>query len=224
VLSRLAADCGTREALELGSGTGNATFAFQQAYPCRLFGAELSRGMLEKAWAKAIPGVAWLRANAMAIPLADRSVDFVFACYMLHYVPDLARAFAECRRVLRPGGAVAFVTTPHDYIRRHPMAHYFPSFAPIDLARFPSEETLLATLRQVGFERVQSETVSEPRVVDRAYAERVADRHLSTFDLIPEAEFQEGLKRLYADLEANGSIPAECGWEALIVHGRRAES
>lgn len=214
--------CGARDVLELGPGTGNVTAAFLERHPCRLIGAELSQGMLDKARAKGIPDARWVRSNAMALPLTDASVDFLYACYMLHYIPDLAHAFGECRRVLRPGGVVAFVTTSHDYIRRHPMTHFFPSFAAIDLARFPSDETLLGTLREAGFERIGSETVSEPRAIDRAYAARVADRHLSTFELIPEAEFHEGLKRLNAALDNTDRIHCENGWEALIVHGQRA--
>lgn len=222
VLVRLAESCGAKRVLELGPGTGNVSGAFQNAYPCNLIGGELSEGMLAKAVAKGIPGSAWMRSNAMAIPLADASVDFVFGCYMLHYIPDLRRLFEECRRVLRPGGVCAFVTTAHDYIRHHPMTRFFPSFAPIDLARFPSEETLVASMRGAGLEHVEYGTVSEPRAIDRAYAAKVAARFLSTFDLMSDEEFQEGLARLNAALEPTGRIDCDYGWEALIVHGQRA--
>jgi demethylmenaquinone methyltransferase/2-methoxy-6-polyprenyl-1,4-benzoquinol methylase len=39
-----------------------------------------------------------------ALPLADASVDFVSMGYALRHVRDLAIAFAEFGRVLRPGG------------------------------------------------------------------------------------------------------------------------
>jgi SAM-dependent methyltransferase len=222
VLVRLAESCGAKRVLELGPGTGNVSAAFQSVYPCRLIGGELSEGMLAKAVAKGIPGSAWVRSNAMAIPLADASVDFVFGCYMLHYIPELRGLFGECRRVLRPGGVCAFVTTAHDYIRRHPMTRFFPSFAPIDLARFPSEEALVASMRDTGLEQVGCDTVSEPRAIDRAYAAKVAARFLSTFDLMTDTEFNEGVERLNAALEPTGRIDCETGWEALIVHGQRA--
>lgn len=38
------------------------------------------------------------------LPLADESVDLVWCRDMLEHVEDLPRAFAELRRVLRPGG------------------------------------------------------------------------------------------------------------------------
>ena len=48
--------------------------------------------------------MALIRGRAEALPLADASVDFVSMGYALRHVRDLAIAFAEFRRVLRPGG------------------------------------------------------------------------------------------------------------------------
>src|SRR5207248_533512 len=44
--------------------------------------------------------------NAEAIPAGDGSVDAVVFCLVLCSVPDQARALAEARRVLRPGGEI----------------------------------------------------------------------------------------------------------------------
>jgi len=46
--------------------------------------------------------------DAQAIDLADGSVDGVMSRYGLILVPDRKAAFAEIRRVLRPGGALAY--------------------------------------------------------------------------------------------------------------------
>ncbi|MRX42182.1 class I SAM-dependent methyltransferase [Agromyces kandeliae] len=50
-----------------------------------------------------------LDAVAEHIPLPDASVDAVVGTYVLCSVTDQARALAEVRRVLRPGGTVVFV-------------------------------------------------------------------------------------------------------------------
>ena len=54
-------------------------------------------------------------AEAETLPFADASFDLVFGHAVLHHIPDLERAFAEFRRVLRPGGTVAFCGEPSRY-------------------------------------------------------------------------------------------------------------
>lgn len=47
--------------------------------------------------------------TAEAIPLPDGSVDEVISSFSLCTIPDVERALAEVRRVLRPGGTFRFV-------------------------------------------------------------------------------------------------------------------
>jgi SAM-dependent methyltransferase len=53
--------------------------------------------------------------EASALPFDDASFDLVFGHAVLHHLPDLAAAFREFRRVLRPGGTVAFCGEPSCY-------------------------------------------------------------------------------------------------------------
>ncbi len=53
-----------------------------------------------------------VRAEAETLPFDDASFDLVFGHAVLHHIPDLERAFGEFRRVLRPGGVVAFCGEP----------------------------------------------------------------------------------------------------------------
>jgi demethylmenaquinone methyltransferase/2-methoxy-6-polyprenyl-1,4-benzoquinol methylase len=48
--------------------------------------------------------VSLLRADALALPFADRSFDVVSCAFGLRNLPDRARGIAEMSRVLRPGG------------------------------------------------------------------------------------------------------------------------
>ena len=52
------------------------------------------------------------RADAESLPFAGESFDLVLGHAVLHHLPDLARAFGEFHRVLRPGGRIAFAGEP----------------------------------------------------------------------------------------------------------------
>ncbi len=58
--------------------------------------------------ASAVP-VEYIGTDAQALPLADASVDHAVSTWTLCTIPDVSRALAEIRRVLRPGGSLHFV-------------------------------------------------------------------------------------------------------------------
>lgn len=218
-LLELAAACRAKCVLELGAGTGNNTQAFLDEYPCCMLALERSAGMLAQGHAKGLRAQ-WLHASADAIPLADGCAPFVFGVYILHHLSDLVRVFRECARVIGCGYA-AFVTASTPFIERHPMNRYFPSFARVDKARFQSIDTVGDALRQSGFAEVATDHfVDAPRPIDRAYVERVAGKFISTYDLLPEGEFEAGLERLRADIAATGRLDTAMVWESSLVWGR----
>jgi ubiquinone/menaquinone biosynthesis C-methylase UbiE len=65
-----------------------------------------SRDMLAAASKRADgkPNVEFYEAAAVALPLADTSVDRALSVQVFEYVDDVSAALAELRRVLRPGG------------------------------------------------------------------------------------------------------------------------
>ena len=55
--------------------------------------------------------------DAQAMPFGDRSFDAVIANHMLYHVPDLPKALAEARRVLRSDGALFAATNGRNHMR-----------------------------------------------------------------------------------------------------------
>jgi ubiquinone/menaquinone biosynthesis C-methylase UbiE len=108
------------DALEIGSGTGYFSLNLVQLGVIeRLTATDISPGMLrrlaETAEALGVEDVTTVATEAEELPFEDESFDLVFGHAVLHHIPDLDRAFAEFRRVLRPGGVIAFAGEPSRY-------------------------------------------------------------------------------------------------------------
>jgi ubiquinone/menaquinone biosynthesis C-methylase UbiE len=107
------------DGLEIGSGTGYFSLNLLQMGTLeRLTATDISAGMLGRlsATAEALGLEAeTVESEAERLPFDDDSFDLVFGHAVLHHIPDLERAFAEFRRVLRPGGAIAFCGEPSRY-------------------------------------------------------------------------------------------------------------
>lgn len=88
--------------LDIGAGPGSLLLEVASLAPAAtLIGVEPSASMREIAAAN---GLTEIDGRAEDIPLPDASVDIVVSTLSMHHWDDPGRAFAEIRRVLRPGG------------------------------------------------------------------------------------------------------------------------
>jgi SAM-dependent methyltransferase len=97
--------------LEIAAGTGVVTRALAAtARPdASIVATDLNQAMLDEAAATGTARpVEWQRADAMALPFADNEFDAVACQFGVMFFPDKAQAFAEARRVLKPGGVFVF--------------------------------------------------------------------------------------------------------------------
>ena len=103
-------------ALEIGAGTGYFALNLVQAgVIAEAVCTDISPGMLATLQANARElglDVETVTAEADALPFPDAAFDLVLGHAVLHHLPDLDAAFAEFRRVLRPGGTLLFAGEP----------------------------------------------------------------------------------------------------------------
>ena len=96
--------------LEVGAGTGWNLRHYRSA--ARVVALEPHPGMRARAERRAreasVPAEG-IDGDGMALPFPDASFDTVVFGFVLCTIPDPARALAEGRRVLRPGGQVRFL-------------------------------------------------------------------------------------------------------------------
>jgi SAM-dependent methyltransferase len=163
-----------KRVLELAAGTGVVTRAMATALPAdvSIVATDLNQPMLDRASAVGTRRpVAWHQADAMRLPFKDGEFDSVVCQFGYMFLPDKAKAFAEARRVLGPGGVLVF--NVWDRIEENDFAHMvteglaalFPADPPRFLARTPhgyhNRATIERDLRLGGFQkRPQFETVA----------------------------------------------------------------
>jgi len=159
-LARRVAALGPGRVLETAAGSGAVTRALAGALPgdCEIVATDLNPPMLARAQAVGTArAVTWQPADAQALPFPDAIFDVVACQFGAMFFPDKARAYAEARRVLRPGGRFVFnvwdrleandfaatVTdalaalhpaAPADFMRRTPHGYFERAAVEADLA------------------------------------------------------------------------------------------
>jgi ubiquinone/menaquinone biosynthesis C-methylase UbiE len=191
--------------LEVGCGTGNYIVAVQEAADAHCCGVDPSCEMLAVARARA-EAVAFVAGIAEALPVEAGSQDLVFSIDVVHHVGDVESAFVEAFRALRSGGRLCIGTEDEGMLRSRVHARYFPETVDVDLARYPSVETLRAALASAGFVDTREQRLSSPRRVLTADAYR--DKAFSSLHLISDDAFRSGVERMERDLE-RGPIDGE---------------
>ena len=189
---------GTR-LLDIGCGTGAHLLVFRDEYGCKVAGIDASGRMLAEAHAK-LPDADLRQGLAEELPFTDGAFDAALMMLVVQHL-DRPRAFGEARRVLAPRGRL-LVHTPDPAGFDHGwLAPFFPSYVDVERARFPTADRLTEELRAAGFSSVSTTQLSVPRSWSREYAiQRIRDRYASTFDLLPDDEYEAGLARAEREL------------------------
>jgi SAM-dependent methyltransferase len=168
--------------LEIAAGTGIVTRALASTLPedVEIVATDLNQPMLVQAAERGTKRpVEWRKANAMELPFADDTFDAVVCQFGVMFFPDKPKAFAEARRVLKPGGRLLF--NAWDRIDENEFADtvttsleaVFPADPPRFLARVPhgyaDPRVIEGDMEAGGFARPELVTV---QALSRAISSR----------------------------------------------------
>ncbi|WP_244458076.1 class I SAM-dependent methyltransferase [Roseomonas fluvialis] len=169
--------------LEVAAGTGILTRALDATLPpaVRINATDLNPAMLDHAATRLeSPRVTWTPANAQDLPFPDGTYDAVACQFGVMFFPEMQGAFAEARRVLKPGGLYVF--NVWDRLEENDFAMvvtqaagaWFPNDPPLFLARTPHGHhdvaVLADRLRRVGFSTIAAEKVARYSIARDARA------------------------------------------------------
>ena len=159
--------------LDLASGTGDMCIDLRRAGLVPL-SMDLSFGMLSNDRS----GAPRAQADILRLPVPDGAVDGIVCAFALRNLADLPTFFAECARVIRPGGRVALldVGVPHNRLVRWGNSIYFgrvvprigallsdgPAYRylPRSVSYLPPREQLTEMLAAAGFDRATHRQLS----------------------------------------------------------------
>lgn len=234
-------DEGVIDVLDVGVGTGNLARTALARWPdIRVTGVDASSEMIgttEALLAEAGDGMrdrfSGTVAFAAEMPFPDASFDVAMSSFVLQLVPNRAKALREIRRVLRPGGRLAYVTWLLDE-RVFPPDRVFDGL--LDEFGFedeedrprngdvPSVERAIGELRRAGFRDVAASRalLDHPFTVDGYIAFLTEFDEVSLFDEMDRAERRRFLARLRERLMALD--PDQLHFRAGIVYASGVRS
>lgn len=147
--------------LDIGCGTGGPSIALARKMGARVLGIDIEPQLLDRARVLAEQaGVAdrieFRLVTPGPLPFEDNRFDLVFSKDALIHIPDKQALYAEIRRVLKPGGALA----ASDWLSGEnadddeAFQHYL-SLVPLDYTMATAGQTA-DVMRQAGFELVET--------------------------------------------------------------------
>lgn len=110
LLGRLPLAFSPQRWVDLGSGTGHFSRVLAERFPeADGVAVDIAEGMLRHA--RTLGGAQqYVVGDAEQLPLADASCDLLFSSLAVQWCSNFAAVLAEARRVLRPGGIMAFAS------------------------------------------------------------------------------------------------------------------
>jgi demethylmenaquinone methyltransferase/2-methoxy-6-polyprenyl-1,4-benzoquinol methylase len=168
--------------LDLCCGTGEVLLALQERGGTLIAGSDFCHPMLVEA-ARKISARRFrsplFEADALALPLADRSLDLITIAFGFRNLANYSKGLEELLRVLKPGGVVAILEFSQPTHRAFGALYGFfstrvlpwiggmisgsreaYSYLPESIRKFPGAEALADQMHAAGFTRVEFERMT----------------------------------------------------------------
>jgi len=198
--------------LDVACGTGNYTAAMSERGG-RWSAFDQSQNMLQEARAKS-DAVRWSRFDVDQLGYESHSFDGAMCTLAIHHFPDLAAAFTEVARVLKPGSNFVIFTATPQQMETYWLGHYFPVMMQKSCAQMPTMEVIerafaasglsleLSTLFDIT-DDLQDLFLYSGKQRPQMYLSNKVRAGISSFrNFCTPSELEHGLSQLQADIES----------------------
>lgn len=198
--------------LDIACGTGNYSAAMSELGGI-WYAFDHSEKMLFEARSKSV-SVQWMQCDFQQISMEASHVDGAICTLAIHHFPDLAKAFAEVGRVLKPRANFVIFTATPEQMRWYWLCEYFPAMMEKSLQQMPGLAAIEKALHRGGFalESMQAFFIY-PELQDfflysgkqrpEMYLSEKIRRGISSFrNFCTDAELKAGLAQLQRDIES----------------------
>lgn len=207
--------------LDLGCGTGFLTSALLAQGS--IIALDIALPMLQVTRRKLVDAanIGYLCADAEQLPLIEQSVDGVFSNLALQWCVNLDAVFADIKRVLKPGGRLAFsIFGPQTLQELKAAWSEVDDYSHVN--EFYSVQQLTRFLRQTGFTEIKLESKLYLSSYDSVLALMKELKHIGAHNVIAERNksitTKTRMQRMIAAYErqrSNNLIPAT--FEVIMV-------
>ena len=181
--------------LEMGCAVGHGTLPMCDVYPdADITAIDIGASLLRyahtraRSWGKKVH---WVQANAEATGYPDASFDLVFSTILLHETSTkaLPAIFAECRRLLKPGGLMIHIDQP-SFKRANPFQRFMQ-----ENETWYNNEPFWRTFRSTDLPGA---------AINAGFAPDKVSSHMATADIIKQAQNNEKLDPDSPEAQARG--------------------
>lgn len=219
LLQRLETIAQQNTLVDLGCGTGFLIHELVQqkiVTPVQLIAVDIALPMLQIARSKLNhnPSVAYLCADAEALPFQQQSVDLVVSNLAFQWCANLEKAFGDIKRIMKPGGYFYFTTFgPRTLHELKSAWQEVDNYTHVN--SFVSTAQLTEFLQQAGFNPIELDSKPYISVYESVWDLMAELKQLGARTVMagcnPQLTSKAAMQRMicaYQQQDENGLIPA----------------
>jgi ubiquinone/menaquinone biosynthesis C-methylase UbiE len=191
--------------LDVGCGTGRFSAKLADKFNARVIGVDPSKAMLTKARENVShPSVVFQYGDAQHLPVPNESACLLYLSMVYHHIVDPSLAAQEFYRVLRTGGFVCIRNSTRDLLDKVLYLEWFPGALEFNRHRIPSQQDIIKTMQDNRFVLLVHEVIQQPFANSlKEYCEKIRQRALSDLVILPDSEFEAGVRNMMRAVERN---------------------